>query len=342
LKKIKRFLRIFLIIIIVIIIIGLIFPTWTPKIKGKNSISELEKVNINGTKHEIMIRGLDVKNQIIIFVHGGPGCSEIPYVTKYQDLLEDYFTIVHYDQRGSGKSYDFFEDYSNLSSELLATDLVELTDYILKRFNKERVILAGHSYGTYIAMQAAVKSPEKYAAYLGIGQMSNIRESEIDSLSYCIQQAQDEGQNNEVLKLETLRSQIEDGSSLTPRYYVRKYGGASRLIDDNNDYIKGFLLNPEYNLFDIIRYLKGVSLSQKVLLNEAKKRNLPTFITSMEIPCYFIMGKFDYMTSAKSAKNYFNIIKAPDKEFILYQNSAHYPQFEEEGKFAEWLIQKYK
>lgn len=79
------------------LIIGIVFPTWTPRIKGENSVSMLEQVNINGTELAVMTRGVDKRNPIIIFVHGGPGCSEIPFVRKYQDLLEKNYTIVHYD-----------------------------------------------------------------------------------------------------------------------------------------------------------------------------------------------------------------------------------------------------
>ena len=56
-------------------------------------------------------------------VHGGPCCSEIPYVRKYQNLLEQNFTIVHYDQRGSGKSYDFGTDYSDVYANTHVEDL---------------------------------------------------------------------------------------------------------------------------------------------------------------------------------------------------------------------------
>lgn len=98
-----------LIFVALIVILGLFFPTWTPPIKGENSISFLGQVEINGAEHELMIRGVDLNSPIIIFVHGGPGCSEIPYVRKYQKELEQNFTIVHYDQRGSGKSYHFLK-----------------------------------------------------------------------------------------------------------------------------------------------------------------------------------------------------------------------------------------
>ncbi len=139
---------IFLLAISLLILIGLFFPTWTPSIKGENSIAILEQVEINGTDLEVMIRGTDKRNPIIIFVHGGPGCSEIPYVRKYQDILEEHFTIVHYDQRGSGKSYHFFEDYSNLSTDIHVADLLALTDYIREEFSQEKVLLIGHSFGT--------------------------------------------------------------------------------------------------------------------------------------------------------------------------------------------------
>ena len=99
--------------------VALVFPTWTSQINRENSISTLEQVEINGSGHEIMIRGKDKNNPVIIFVHGGPGTSEIPYAQKYQKLLEEKFTVVNYDQRGSGKSYHFFEDYSNLTSIFL-------------------------------------------------------------------------------------------------------------------------------------------------------------------------------------------------------------------------------
>ncbi|MNE77270.1 hypothetical protein D3C80_1735720 [compost metagenome] len=87
-KKMLTILKRGLLMITLIVVIVLIFPTWTPKIKGENSISTLEQVDINGAGHEIMIRGEDLSNPIIIFVHGGPGCSEIPYVRKYQKELE--------------------------------------------------------------------------------------------------------------------------------------------------------------------------------------------------------------------------------------------------------------
>ncbi|MBY0119706.1 alpha/beta hydrolase [Paenibacillus sp. FSL L8-0435] len=336
-KKIRKTLKYSILSIILMVIVALIFPTWTPKIKGENSISMLEQVEINGTGHEVMIRGVDRTNPILIFVHGGPGCSEIPYVRKYQKELEQHFTVVHYDQRGSGKSYHFFEDYSNLTTDVLVDDLLALRNYVSKELGQEKVILIGHSFGTYIGMKAAAKAPTQFHAYIGIGQMANTIQSELESLEYTYGQAKQAGNAEDVKKLELIRSSIEQGKELTPRMLLQKYGGAARLIHENRDYISGFLLNPEYNGLDMIRFYSGMFSSQDILLKEAFDQNLPDIVDHLEIPTYFVMGKYDYMTTANAARDYFDVLDAPIKDFIVFNESAHYPQFEEKEKFVKWL-----
>nr|WP_228551128.1 alpha/beta hydrolase [Sporosarcina cascadiensis] len=325
------------IVILTLLAIALLFPTWTSNIKGNNSISTLEQVMINGTGHEIMIRGANKNNPIVIVVHGGPGAPETPYAVKYQNLLESNFTVVNYDQRASGKSYHFHEDYSNLSTNLLVDDLLLLTDYISERLGKEKVILMAHSSGTYIAMQAANKSPEKYEAYVGIGQMSDTLESEKESLIYCIDQAEKAGNTDDIEYLQGLTEQIGNGEIVTPREYVMKYGGSTRSIDNPDGDIIGALFSSEYNLLDVIRYNYGMGYSQEKLVNHMLEKSLPTIVSKLDIPLYFVMGTYDYMTSSNAAKKYFDTISAEDKHFITFEKSAHYPQFEEKEKFNEWM-----
>ncbi len=321
-----------------LIIAGLCFPTWTPKITDKNSISELRKVEINETEIEVMIRGCNRDNPIIVFVHGGPCCSEIPYIRGYQDLLEKEFTIIHYDQRGSGKSYEFGTDYSGVTASTHVDDLIALTEYIKDYLHQEQVILIGHSYGTYIAAMTAAKEQELYRAYIGIGQMSNTIQSELDGLKKCIDAAKEEGNTDDDIYLSALEKSISTGKEITPRNYVRKYGFAARNINENLDYIKGFLLCSEYNLLDAIRFYVASVKYQDALITEALKNPITDIVTEIDIPVYFVMGKYDCMTSPEAADEFLKSLtgQAPH-EMIIFENSAHYPQLEEKEKFYNWM-----
>ena len=154
-------------------------------------------------------------------------------------------------------------------------------------------------------------------------------------------QAELEGNSKDVETLMELQQSIEQGKERTPRKLIRKYGGAARLINDNSDYIKGFLLHSEYNCLDVIRYLRGISVTQETLLKEVTEHSITEIVNEVELPVYFVMGKFDYMTSVNAAKKYYDSIEAPKKEFIIFEESAHYPQFEEKDKFTKWLNQTF-
>ena len=337
-RSAKKWTTIIVIAFVFVLIIEFFAPAWTPKIKGSNSISELRKVEINGTDIEILIRGNNSDNPVVIFVHGGPCCSEIPFARKYQSALEENFTVVHYDQRGCGKSYEFGKDYSDVTASAHADDLIALTKYISAYLHKEKPILIGHSYGTYIATMAASQHPEMYLAYIGIGQMSNTIESELDGLKLCIEAAENAGNEDDAAKLRALIDPISHGEDITPRNYVRKYGFAARQINDNADYWMGFFFGTEYNLTDAVRLYTASIKYQDALITEALNNPITEIADALDIPVYFVMGKYDGMTSPKAAKNYLNSLTGEKiREMVIFENSAHYPHFEEPDTFNKWM-----
>ena len=342
-KTIKRIVLIAVLVVPVFLLIRFIFPTWTPKIPGSNSISELRSVTVNGADLTLMIRGTDKENPVLIFVHGGPCCSEIPYVRKYQDELEKDFTIVHYDQRGSGKSYRSGTDYSDVTAKTHVDDLIAMTEYIRDYLNKDKVILLGHSYGTYIATQAAAIRPDLYEAYVGIGQMSDTIHSELNTLDKCIAAAEEKGNKKDVKELNALKPSIQNGDFITPRNYVRKYGFGARKIDDNRDYSLAFLFGTEYNLSDAAGFYIASMKYQDGLIKEALDHPISEIVTSLDIPVYFVMGKYDGMTSPEAANEYLDSIGGEGgREMVIFEESAHYPQFEEKQEFSRWMRETFK
>ncbi len=341
-KKIHKGLKFLSIILLLFVVVNLIRPTWTPKIDGENSISELRMVKINGENIQIMIRGCDRNNPVLLFVHGGPCWSEIPYVVKYQKEWEEKFTIVHYDQRGSGKSYQFFRDYSDVTANTHVEDLIALTEYVMEYLGQEQVVLVGHSYGTYVAINAAYQRPELYWAYVGIGQVSNKTEDELDNLNKYISAAEESGNTKDVHYLKSLQESVKNGERRAPRRYARKYGLAARKINDDLDYLQGFLFRPEYNLLDAIRIYTASCLYQEALLKESSDNPITDIVMEMDIPVYFVMGKYDGMTSPDAAEAYLEaLICNQSKEFVLFEDSAHFPQFEERELFFNWLCEHF-
>jgi len=189
---------------------------------------------------------------------------------------------------------------------------------------------------------AAAERPDLYRTYIGIGQVSNTIESDLVSLNNCITEAQKAGNKKDAEFLKSLEPSISKGEIITPRDYVRKYGFAARKIDDNLDYLKAFLFGPEYNLLDVIRLYTASYKYQDALKREDMFNRITDIVTEINIPVYFIMGKYDGMTSPEPAETYLHSLTGDGaKEFILFDESAHYPQFEEEERFYQWMRDKF-
>ncbi len=73
------------------------------RIAAPSGIQESYKTSIGGIDQWLNVRGQDRSNPIILFVHGGPAAPITPTMWEFQRPIEEYFTVVHWDQRGAGK-----------------------------------------------------------------------------------------------------------------------------------------------------------------------------------------------------------------------------------------------
>lgn len=136
-----------MVILIIFLLLVLFMPSSTPQIERNNSVASIQKVEIGGIGQYIMIRGRDINNPILLFLHGGPGYTQILFARKYQEELEDSFIVVNWDQEGSGMSYSFDIPKETMNRDQFIEDGKELIDYLCKKYNKEKVYLVGHSWG---------------------------------------------------------------------------------------------------------------------------------------------------------------------------------------------------
>jgi len=144
------------------------------KIKG--SISEKTFVAINGVEQGMVIKSKDETHPVLLFLHGG--MPEYFLNQKYPNGLEDYFTVVYCEQRGSGISYKSNSSTSEIRLEQMEADALAVTNFLRNRFNKDKIYIMAHSGGGFIWIQGVAKAPELLYAYIGVGQMSNQFESE--------------------------------------------------------------------------------------------------------------------------------------------------------------------
>jgi pimeloyl-ACP methyl ester carboxylesterase len=307
------------------------------------SISEKIFVNINGVQQGMIIKSKDITNPVLLYVHGG--MPDYFLTQKYPTGLEEYFTVVWWEQRGSGLSYSTGNPTEAITSEQLISDTLEVTNYLRNRFGKEKIYLMGHSGGTFVGIQAAARAPELYYAYIGVAQISNQLESERMAYEYMLQRFKDNGNIELVRKLEAAPVTIKDG--IPDAYYLLRDGAMHSLgigtTHDMRSVITGIFLPSltfrEYTLREKFNLWRGKSQSGvSSIWNEITATDLTTQVTEFEIPVYFMAGRYDYSVNYDLQRDYFVNINAPKKGFYTFENSAHSPLFEEPGRFIEIMV----
>lgn len=329
------------VIVILFFITFLIRPTYTPSINGNKSISELVNIKVGGRSQTLLIRGTNKDNPIILFLHGGPGLAQICYARKYQSKLEDNFLVVNWDQRGSGKSYSFFMDKDNFTKNQIVEDAKEVIEYLCKNYGKDKIILIGHSWGTELGMDIIKSDSSRILAYVGVGQVVNQKEGERISYQYAIDLAKQNQDSSAVSDLESMYNATDKDvikSTLEKENIIKKYSPFKDDINVTNDVIKGCLFSPESNGIDAIKYACGNRLSAEKLWGTNNEFNLFNDIRKIDIPVYFCAGRYDYTTPSVLVEKYYEMLEAEHKEFIWFENSAHFPQYTENDKFCDLLL----
>jgi pimeloyl-ACP methyl ester carboxylesterase len=276
---------------------------------------------------------------VLLYLHGG--MPDYFLTQDYPTGLDEYFTVVWWEQRGSGLSYSADIPPETVNLEQLVSDTIEVTNYLRKRFGQEKVYLMGHSGGTFIGIQAAARAPELYFAYVGVAQMSNQLESEKLAYDYMLQRFKDDGNTKMVRRLE--EAPVGDAVPLPDSYLkvrdVAMHGLGIGTTHDMKSIVTGLLLRSllsrEYTLSEKVGMWRGKIFSGSRLWNTQLSTDLTTKVTRLEVPVYFFHGAYDYTVSYPLAKSYFERLDAPVKGFYTFKQSAHSPLFEEPDKMGE-------
>ncbi|MCE7984523.1 MAG: alpha/beta hydrolase [Caldilinea sp. CFX5] len=306
------------------------------------SIAEKLFVEINGTKQGMIIKGRNLANPVLLYLHGG--MPDYFLTQRYPTGLEDLFTIVWWEQRGAGLSYSSDLALGSITTEQVITDTLAVTNYLCKRFGKEKIYLMGHSGGTFIGLQAAARAPELYYAYIGMAQMTNQLKSEKLAYEYMLAQFKAIGNTQMVQRLAA--APVTMTPPLPAAYLALRDEAMHSLgigtMHEMKSVITGLLIPSlqfrEYTLGEKINLWRAKARSGvSTLLDEMVTTDLTQQVTTLDLPVYFLHGIYDYTVSYSEAKAYFAQVKAPVKGFYTFAHSAHSPIFEEPGKMHEIL-----
>ena len=334
----------------------------TYEVKNPKGIDQLKAIKIGGVDQWLHIRGRNQDNPVLLYLHGGPGATMIGWMDATMRPWEDYFTVVHWDQRQAGKSYYPADDKNHpLTVNHFIEDAEEVIQYLQGHLKKEKVFLLGHSWGSILGMHMVKRHPDWLHAYIGIGQVVDWVEGEKAMHKRLLGHAKMNNNTQLVAKLEAMEP-YPDPVNLGKSYV--EYGGFLRIelgrIADGayetnmrylpiEDLIKMVNLDrtisPHLTLTDLSNSILGDEMAllrpSGGFTEDCLNQNLPKLLgSSFDVPIFFFTGAHDWHTPKVLSDKWFEQIEAPHKELVVFEESCHFVVNEEPGKVITALVTK--
>jgi pimeloyl-ACP methyl ester carboxylesterase len=320
--------------------------SYTAAIVSETGVASLEPVMLGGVEQWILIRGHDVDNPVLIYLHGGPGSPAIPYGRFAFSGLERHFTVVTWDQRGCGKSYSPQIDPQSITLEQLLSDTRELIALMRQRFEADAVYLMGASWGSVLGVFTARDYPESLHAYVGVGQFVDAERTMRLAHAAALSRATELGVQEAIDEL--------SGIQLYPEIDWTKWGDVVPWLEafglgdihDTSLYvalIDSLLAATEYSQQDFANQDEWEQLYWESPLNGDPAwvygLDVPSQVPLLDVPVFFLSGRFDYKTPGELVEEYMNLLEAPaGKQMIWFENSAHALFFEEREAFRSVML----
>lgn len=312
------------------------------------SISEKCFLQIGGVRQGMFIRSKNIKNPVLLYLHGGPSFPNYFLVDKYNPGLEDFFTVCYWEQRGGGLSYSKDVTPESMTLKQLASDGIEVARYLKERFGKEKVFLIAHSGGTLIALEMLTENPELFHAYIAMAQVTDQSLSEKTAYTCLLDFYHKNGNKRRINQLEKfkvfdLHEQVVSFFKSGLRDQAMHESGIGTMRKMKSVFTDVFIpvwTCKAYTLREKIAIWKSkfTFLSRTGLVNELMYADYSAKYPRLEVPVYFVSGKYDLTVNVDLSKQYFEKLQAPLKRFYVFEESAHSPIFEETENFRKVLV----
>jgi len=311
----------------------------TPPFRGPdgkilpNSIAEIAYLRLGEFDQWVMIRGENLANPVLILLHGGPGFPEMRLFRTFNAVLEQQYTVVYWMQRGTSKSFDRHMPASSLTIERFIADLDELVEIIRARFGKQKVALYGHSWGSVLGILYTERFPEKVAAYVGTGQIGEWAAFEIASYQFILAEAERRGHRKAIRELRAIGPPPHAfWDMVVERKWITRFVSVVRGMSLLR-FTRITLGGPEASILDLPNILLSQLVTPKLMWQELIRVNLINSAPALQIPVFFFLGRHDRVVIPETSLAYFDVLRAPSKTLIWFEESGHEPPTEEPEKF---------
>ncbi|MGV3588818.1 MAG: alpha/beta fold hydrolase [Adhaeribacter sp.] len=312
-----------IIALILMALIGLLEYSTANTIGNTKAIDTTEMVRIANSNQVIRIKGHNSQNPILLYLNGGPGDSVLDQMDQMFSELQKDFIVILWDQRNTGKTATLNKEQVHLTQALLKNDTYQLVQYLLQKFDKQKIVLVAHSYGTTLGFDMAKNHPELLHAYVATNPLANQVESEQLTLAMLKAHAEKNKNSKSLDELAKVSIPFKTGEDL---YYARKW-----LFD-----------------FEGKSFAKGKAFKTRVLswsetwlelFNEAIQENLFESIKEINCPVFFMIGLKDYQTNFTLTKKYYNLLQAPQKDIYSIEKAGHLIPYENGMEFQKVITQ---
>ena len=317
-------------LLLAVAVAGLSWRAWRQReiaqmlaITTPDGIDEGSFVKIGGIDQYISVRGDDRANPVILFMHGGPGNSMVPFAQIYRPW-EKYFTVVQWDQRGAGRTYGRNgTNEAPMTMDRMVRDGIEVAEYLRAHLHKDRVILLAHSFGTVLGIQMVKRRPDLFAAYVGTGQVVAKAEKERILYARLMEKLKAAHDEEGIAKLKTVtapyhtEAELQVERAITSRFDPPVERDLRKTLTPVVLYAPNYSLRDIYDLTHAAAYV-GEAIYPQQLSYDARKLGL-----KFDLPFFIFEGEADSITPPDLAKAYFDSVQAPVKGWVVFKGAGH-------------------